>query len=82
MPSLDKREGEQGERPGGTIPTIFLVIPALGAYFAAWNAYQHARKLNGEGTASLIGAITFWRSLGHYLLAIAGALTFETTLHA
>jgi len=49
--------------------TIFLVIPALGASFAAWNAYQRAGRLNGEATASLIGAVT--------LLAIAAAFIFD-----
>lgn len=49
--------------------TIFLLIPAFGALYAARNAYQRDGRLNGETTAALIGAIT--------LLAIAAALLFD-----
>jgi hypothetical protein len=49
--------------------TIFLLIPASGAMFAAWNAYKRDGKMNGEVVAALIGAAT--------LLAIAAALIFE-----
>jgi len=49
--------------------TIFLLIPAAGALFAAWNAYQRDGKLTGEATAALIGSVT--------LLAIAAAFIFD-----
>jgi hypothetical protein len=49
--------------------TVFLLIPALGASFAAWNAYQRDGRLNGEATAALLGAVT--------LFAIAAALLFD-----
>ena len=46
--------------------TIFLLIPAFGASFAAWNAYERDGRLNGEAIAALLGAAT--------LVAIATAL--------
>lgn len=49
--------------------TIFLLIPAFGASFAAWNAYERDGRLNGEAIAALLGAAT--------LLAIAAALIFD-----
>lgn len=49
--------------------TIFLLVPALGASFAAWNAYQRDGKLNGETIAAILGAVT--------LLVIAAALIFD-----
>jgi hypothetical protein len=49
--------------------TIFLLIPAFGASFAAWNAYQRDGRLNGETIAALLGAVT--------LVAIAAALLFN-----
>lgn len=38
--------------------TIFLLIPAAGAFFAAWSSYQSEGKLTGESTAALLGGIT------------------------
>lgn len=49
--------------------TIFLLIPAVGASFAAWNAFQRDNRLNGETIAALLGAVT--------LVAIAAALIFD-----
>lgn len=49
--------------------TIFLLIPAFGASFAAWNAYQRDGKLNGETIAAVLGAVT--------LVTIAAALIFD-----
>jgi hypothetical protein len=48
--------------------TVFLLIPACGAFFAAWSTYQSEGRLNGEATAALLGGIT--------LTAIALAFIF------
>jgi hypothetical protein len=49
--------------------TIFLIIPAIGALFAAWNAYQQDGRVSGEVAAPLIGGIT--------LLVLATVLIFD-----
>jgi len=49
--------------------TIFLIIPAVGALVAAWNAYQQEGHLSGEVVAPLIGGIT--------LLVLATVLIFD-----
>lgn len=49
--------------------TIFLIIPAIGALFAAWNAYQHDGRWSGEVVAPMIGGIT--------LLVLAAVLIFD-----
>jgi hypothetical protein len=49
--------------------TIFLIIPALGALVAAWNAYQTDGRLSGEVVAPTIGGIT--------LLVLATVLIFD-----
>jgi hypothetical protein len=49
--------------------TIFLLIPAGGAYYAAWKTYSADGKLNGETLAALVGGIT--------LTALAMAFLFN-----
>jgi hypothetical protein len=38
--------------------TMFLLIPAGGAFYAAWNAYQTENRMGGEVVAALVGGIT------------------------
>jgi hypothetical protein len=49
--------------------TIFLLIPAGGALYAAWRAYQHDGRLSGEAIAPAIG--------GAALVLLSLALIFD-----
>ncbi|HEX7974392.1 MAG TPA: hypothetical protein VF498_08290 [Anaerolineales bacterium] len=69
---------------------LFILIPAVGSFIAAWNIYNAAGRLNSAARSSLFGgvvltliAILFLVELGKYwpvLLIVGGAALLVTTL--